>query len=115
MQVAIFKIVLAGENFCLRSGATTRRYCFSATRFVEAVDSKAAQERSIEIVRRQLAEDVTNEPSDSPTLYIDSVEELASYAGREDAGQGFRWAPMDEKAGSKNRFRRHGVQRLFLR
>jgi hypothetical protein len=85
-----FRVFLRGENFFLRLEGEARRYGFYTTRFVEAEDENAAEQRAIELLRQHgpLRDALLNDTNDPPMLFTEEIEELASFEDVENPSPG---------------------------
>lgn len=73
-----YRVLINGQNFLLSSEGKTRKAGFHTTRFVEAQDDDEAEIVAISSIKSdaRLTEIVQNKPGDSPTLYVEEIEEV---------------------------------------
>jgi hypothetical protein len=95
-----YKVMLEGHNFLIKIEDDAKKYGFFTTRVVEARDEEEAGQKAIEILRNDtdLVALIQNEESDSPTMFVEKVEELKGFSRIRVPRTGFVWFP-DEGGG----------------
>jgi len=85
-----FRVFLRAENCFLQMEGEVRRYGFYTTRYVEAEDRHAAEQRAVDLLRQhgQLRDALLNARNDPPKFIAEKVEELASFADVENLSPG---------------------------
>lgn len=88
-----YKVFVNGQNFLLNLDGESKKVGFYATRFVEADNEDEAEGKVIGIFQSesQLRDNILNDNSDNPMMYVESVSEVKSFddVGRTDAGYSF--------------------------
>ena len=92
-----YKTFVRGENFLINIDGKEQKHGFYTTIFVEAKDEEDAEQRSIRLLRDdpKLQESTLNNKSDSPTMYVEEIEELESFDGLNLPRIGFSFFPME--------------------
>ena len=92
-----YKTFVRGENFLIDIDGNEKKLGFYTTIFVEAKDEEDAEQRSIRLLRDdpKLQESTLNNKSDSPTMYVEEIEELESFDGLNLPRIGFSFFPME--------------------
>lgn len=86
-----YKVLVAGYN-CLRNvDGLTAKYGFFTTRFVEGRSADIAGKSALHLVSVELQGYLSNLPSDPPSLEVERVEAVSSFAGVSSPGGGFTW------------------------
>lgn len=93
-----FRVFIRGENFLINLDGVEQKLGFYTTRYVEAHDEEAAEYLVMDMLRDdpKLAKGVLNDKADSPMMYAEEVEELASFEGRPFPGTGFAFYSEEE-------------------
>ncbi|RJP73041.1 MAG: hypothetical protein C4532_05090 [Candidatus Abyssobacteria bacterium SURF_17] len=93
-----YRVFVEGTNFALREeGKEIFKHGFYTTRFVEARDSKHAEDSVIQLIRKELKSVVLNDCSDPPVMYVQEMEEISDFGNHHVPGKGFSW--YEAKAG----------------
>lgn len=73
-----YLIAIEGNNFLMKSEGIAEKIGFHTSHCVKANDEKQAEELAIALVRREnfLQQNVLNDKSDPPLLYVTNVTEL---------------------------------------
>lgn len=92
-----YRVLLKGENFLVECDGTVERWGFYTTRFVEAVDEDHAEQTAVDLIRNdaRLREAVHNERSDPPMIFLEEIDEIATF---ESQGAGYTFY-KDDPAG----------------
>ena len=74
------------------------KYGFYTTRFVEAEDSKEAENIAVEIIKNdnKLKPSVLNEKSNPPKIYVEEIVELDSFDDIKTPGGGYTFYPEND-------------------
>jgi hypothetical protein len=72
-----YKVFINGTNFLVKFNGQAKKVGFYTTRFVRAVDAKAAENIAVQMLRDQksLRETVINDQSDPPLLHVEKMFE----------------------------------------
>lgn len=79
--MGMYEIVLRGDNFLVEREGEKARMSFFATRFVEGGTVQDAELAAVDLIRSQLAEDVLNDPNDSPIISMEGYNSVAALDG----------------------------------
>ena len=69
--MGMYEIVLRGENFLIEHNGQKARMSFYASRIVEEETLAKAELAAVDLIRRQLAEEVLNKRADTPTISME--------------------------------------------
>lgn len=89
--------MVEGINFLIQGENDIEKLGFFTTRFVEARDEQGAEKLAIDILRRELKPLVQNEESNSPMMFVETIEEIDSFPDLDPPGIGFVWYQDEEK------------------
>ena len=86
-----YKIMLEGKNFLLSSDGQTMKHGFFTTRWVEARDPEEAELKAIDLIKndRGLMNNLLNDQSNPPMIYLREIYELESFDGVSPPGGGY--------------------------
>lgn len=109
--MAIYEIVLRGDNFLVEREGGKARMSFFASRYMEAPTVQVAELAAVNLIRSQLAGDVLNDRDDTPIITMEGYNTLASAEGVEAPGKCFLFfraigRSEPTSAVSKSRWRR---------
>jgi hypothetical protein len=78
-----YQVFVRGENFMMRFDEQDQKLGFYTTVFVEAQDQEDAELQAMELLRndQKLVSSSLNTKSDSPMMFVESIEELESFQG----------------------------------
>ncbi len=93
-----YRVFIEGKNFLIEFDDKPKNTGFFTTRYVEAVDSAEAENKAIELIKNDsdLRSTILNEPNDPPKMYVEEIEELASFEGFEIPGTGYTFFEEEE-------------------
>lgn len=89
--------MVEGVNFLIQRENDIEKLGFFTTRFVEAKDEPGAENLAMDILRRELKPLVQNEESNSPMMFVETIEEIDSFPDLDLPGTGFVWYQDKEK------------------
>ncbi len=94
-----YKVLIRGENFLLNRDGKDQKLGFYTTAFVEGQDEAEAEKQAIALVRgdQEFGKGVLNEKADSPMMFVEEIEELASFDGLYLPRSGFSFYSEEEK------------------
>lgn len=86
-----YKLLVRGENFLMNVDGEDQKLGFYATAFVEALDEEAAEQKALDLLRsdQKLKQGAMNGGSDVPQLFVEEIQELASFEGFNPPKTGF--------------------------
>ena len=89
---------MEGVNLFLDLDGKPDRYGFYTTRFLEAASPDDAEARAIELILNdtELHAALENDPTDPPSILIDSIEELTTFPDISIPGSGYTFFQDDE-------------------
>ena len=97
--MALFKILMSGDNFWLHMDGKPSRIGFCVTRFVRAESAEAAEKAAVQMIRGdQKLRGILNDRSDPPVIHVDEVGEIANDDGEELIQLGFAFYPAKANA-----------------
>jgi hypothetical protein len=93
-----YRVLLRGQNFLLNYEGKVQRLGFYTTRFVEADNEAAAEEKALARLRDDptLRAAVLNEQSDPPMMFIEEISQLDSFDGLNLPGVGLSFYAESE-------------------
>ncbi len=91
MKKSKYKVFIEGKNFIIRSDDGVDTLGFYATRFIKAYSVSKAEQKSMDLIRKELKGIVLNEKDDPPILFIEEIDELESFGEYPVPGTGFTW------------------------
>ncbi len=72
-----------------------KKFGFYTTRYVEAENSEAAEQKAVDIIRndKEFMGVIINEAGDQPMVYLDQLYEVESFENESVPGQGYTFFP----------------------
>jgi len=88
---------MEGKNFLLNLEGITQKYGFFTTRYIEANNPEEAELKAVQLIREdsEISESIKNPQSDPPMIYLNTLDELASFEGVDVPGAGYSFYPDD--------------------
>jgi hypothetical protein len=95
MTMKKYKVTLDGQNFEIEFDGKVQRLGFFTTRWVEAVDSKEAELKAVELVKNDelLAKSICNKKDNPPMIYLSELLEMDSFDNINVPGGGYSFYP----------------------
>ncbi len=86
-----YRVFVRGENFLVRSDEQEQKFGFYTTVFVEALDEQGAEFKAMQLLRtdQKLVSITLNSKSNPPMMYMEEIEELETFEGRNLPRTGF--------------------------
>jgi hypothetical protein len=99
-----YKVFINGQNFWITIDGETKRWGFYTTRFVEAVSPKQAEKKAVQLIRDdpKLKENVLNDKSEPPMMFVERIEPLNSFNGLPVPGTGYTFYDEDKEPHAKS-------------
>ncbi len=94
-----FRVSVEGRNFIFNSEKGLERLGFFTTRYVKARDERESKDAALNMIRNDesLAASILNKNNEAAELYVDHIEELASFEGINVPGAGYSLYPMNRE------------------
>ncbi len=95
--MAIFQLLINGENLLLEVDGERRKMGFYTTRIVSAPDSESAGQSAIASLRNELRQDLLNSRDDQPVMSVEESQELHKAEAAEQDATGIAWYEEDDE------------------